>query len=224
MNRIRVVLADDHALVRAGTKRILEAYPDIEVVGGAVDCEQVLQMIRRLHADVAILDIRMAALNGIEVVRRIREVGLDTRALMLTAYDDDDYILALMEVGALGYILKTAKGNDLAEAVRRIYRGEPVLHPAIAMKVARLWAGQRAASQHNTVEQLTQREREILEMIAKGLRTREIADRLCISTRTVEGHVNSILSKLGVSSRLEAVLYALSHHWISLEEVREWGE
>ncbi|MBI2872276.1 MAG: response regulator transcription factor [Chloroflexi bacterium] len=220
MPAIRIVLAEDHALVREGTRRILEQHPDLEVVGEAGDGEQALELVGRLQPDVAILDIRLPKLSGIEVVRRMGEQSPKTKALMLTAYDDDDYILALMEAGATGYLLKTARANELVEAVRSVHRGEPVLHPAIAVKVARLWGHRRVAVEQGPAEELTSREREVVVLAAKGLRNKAIAETLGISVRTVEGHFNNILAKLGVSSRTEAVLYALSRRWVSLEEER----
>ena len=217
MEQIRIVLADDHVLVREGTKRILEQAADLSVIGEAGDGEQALALIEELRPDVAILDIRMPKLSGIEVVRGMRERSPETRALMLTAYDDDEFIAAPMGAGAAGYLLKTARPCELLDAVRRVHAGEVVLHSAIAAKVACLWLRRSAASQDEVPEPLTPREREVLELAAGGLRTRVIADKLCISPRTVEGHFSCILGKLGVSSRLEAVLYAISHGWVIVE-------
>ncbi len=218
METIRIVLAEDHALVREGTRQILQQYPDLAVVGEAGDGEEALELAGRLRPDVAILDIRMPQLNGIEVVRRMKDTSPDTKTLMLTAYDDDEYIFALMEVGASGYLLKTARATELVEAVRSVHSGEPVLHPAIAVKVARRWARHQVSVKQDPIEQLSPRERETLELAAKGLRNKAIADHLVISVRTVEGHFNSIFAKIGVSSRTEAVLYAISRGWIALEE------
>ena len=218
MAPIRIVLAEDHALVREGTRRILEQHPDLDVVGEAEDGQQALEMIERLRPDVAILDVRMPKLSGIEVVRQMKPCSPATRALVLTAYDDDDYILALMEAGATGYLLKTARASELVEAVRSVHQGEPVLHPAIAAKVARLWARQRVAVEREQPEPLSHREREVLELASRGLRNKAIAEKLNISVRTVEGHFNSLFAKLGVSSRIEAVLYAASQHWVALEK------
>lgn len=218
METIRIVLAEDHALVREGTHRILEQYSDLTVVGEAADGEEALELITRLKPDIAILDIRMPKLNGIEVVRQMKKHSPNTKTLMLTAYDDDDYILALMEAGASGYLLKTAHASELVNAVRSVHMGEPVLHPAIAVKVARLWAHRQISVGQQVTEQLSLREREILELAAKGLRNKAIADKLNISVRTVEGHFNRIFAKLGISSRTEAVLYAISRHFVTLEE------
>jgi DNA-binding NarL/FixJ family response regulator len=217
MAPIAIMIADDHALMREGTRRILEQHPDFEVVGEAEDGQQALELIESLKPDVAILDIRMPKLNGVEVVRGMKRCCPETKALMLTAYDDDDYIFALMEAGASGYLLKTASAKELADSVRNVHSGEPVLDPAIAMKIARLWA-QRGTSKQGNAEQLSPRELEILELAAKGLRNKAIADKLGISIRTVEGHFNNVFAKLGVSSRIEAILDAISRHLVSVDE------
>lgn len=211
----RVVLGDDHALVRDGTRRVLEQTPDIAVVGEAGDGQEALALIAELRPDVAILDIRMPKQSGIEVLRRMRVAAPTTRALMLTAYDDDEFIAAAMDAGATGYLLKTARPAELVDAIRRVHAGEPVLQPAIAAKIARLWQRRTAGARSDLTEALSPREREVLELAASGLRNRVIADRLGISSRTVEGHFNSILAKLHVSSRLEAVLFAIAHEWVT---------
>jgi DNA-binding NarL/FixJ family response regulator len=218
MDTIKIVLAEDHALMRAGTRHILERYPEFQVVGEAEDGQHALELIKELQPDVAILDIRMPKLNGIEVVRQMRSVSPQTKALILTAYDDDEYILALMEAGASGYLLKTAHENELVDSVRGVYSGEPVLHPAIAMKIARLWAQRGTVPQPGYTEQLSHRELEVLELASKGLRNKAIAEKLGISIRTVEGHFNSIFNKLGVSSRMEAILEAMTKHLVSLSD------
>ena len=221
MEPIRIVLADDHRLMREGTRHILEQCPDLRVVGDADDGQQALELIERLQPDIVILDIRMPKVSGVEVVRRMKELSPHTEALILTAYDDDDYILALMAAGALGYLLKTARPSELIDAVQRVHAGEPVLHPGIAMKLARLWAPNRNVIGAGS-EQLSAREREVLQLAAGGLRNKAIADKMCISVRTVEGHFRSIFAKLGVSSRMEAVLRATADHIVTQgrEEVK----
>ncbi len=218
MEPIRIVLAEDHSLVREGTRRILEECPDLKVVGEAEDGEQALDLVRRLQPDVAILDIRMPKLSGIEVTRQMKDCCPKTKALILTAYDDDDYMLSLMEAGASGYLLKTVQSRQLVEAVRSVHLGEPVLDPTIAAKVARLWAQGRIYGKEGSAEKLSRRELEVLELATRGLHNKSIADKLSISVRTVEGHFNSIFVKLGVSSRIEAVLQALSRHLVTLDE------
>lgn len=146
METIRVVVAEDHPLMREGTRRILDQDPNLTVVGVAEDGQQALELITRLQPEVAILDVRMPKLNGIEVVRQLKEHSPGTQALMLTAHDDDDYILASLEAGASGFLLKTAQASQLIDAVHRVHLGEPVLDPATAAKVAPLWAQQRIPS------------------------------------------------------------------------------
>jgi DNA-binding NarL/FixJ family response regulator len=218
MDNIKIVLAEDHALMREGTHRLLEQYPEFKIVGEAEDGQRALELIEQLKPDVAILDIRMPKLNGIEVVRSMKHCSPTTKTLILTAYDDDDYIFALMEAGVSGYQLKTAGAKELADAVRTVYAGEAVLHPTIAVKIARLWALRGTPAKRETAEQLSTRELEILELSAKGLRNKAIADTVNINVRTIEGHFNSIFAKLGVSSRVEAVLSALSRHLITLDK------
>ncbi|MBI2979620.1 MAG: response regulator transcription factor [Chloroflexi bacterium] len=221
MESVRIVLAEDHSLMRVGTRRILEQYPDLSVVGEADDGQQALDLITRLKPDIAILDIRMPKLNGIALVRRMKESSPNTKALILTAYDDDDYIIALMEIGAWGYLLKTTQADELVGAIRQILRGEPVLDRAIAVKVAHLWAQHRIVDGDDFSTQLSFREREVLEHAAKGLRNKDIAGKLYISVRTVERHLSSIYDKLHVSSRTQAILQAISQHVVSLEEEKQ---
>ncbi len=223
MNQIRVLLADDHAIFREGTRKILGEYPDIVVVGEAADGEQALQMAGQVQPDVAILDIAMPPLNGIEVTRRLSTVSPDTRSLILTAYDDDAYIFALLEAGASGYLLKTMPGRELVEAVRAVHDGQTVLHPVITQKlVERLKASADAAKEPQ--EPLTTRELEVLKLVAKGLSNKEVAARTGVSVRTVEVHLTHIFNKLGVASRMEAVLYGLGKGWLPIEEVRQPSE
>lgn len=214
----RILLADDHSLVRQGTRRILEEHPDFTVVGEAGNGEQALELVKLLNPDIVILDIRMPGLSAVEVVREINGRSPETRILILSAYDDDEYILSFMEAGVSGYLLKTAQANELVEAVRGVAQGKNVLHPDIAMKIARLWARRGIMSGQEVSGKLSPREMEILQLAAKGLQAKHIAKNLGISVRTVNGHFNSIFIKFGVSSRIQAVLFALSQHLVSPEE------
>ncbi|MEE8419602.1 MAG: response regulator transcription factor [Dehalococcoidales bacterium] len=217
MDQIRILLADDHPLVSEGTRRILEQNPRLTIVGDADNGEDALELAKSLQPDVAILDIRMPKLNGIEVVKNIKDYSPDTKTLILTAYDDDDYILALMEAGATGYLLKTCRPEELIDAVERVHLGNTVLDPAIMAKVTHLWANYR----DKPANQLTTREHEILELAAEGLRNKTIAEQLNISIRTVEGHFNNIFAKLQVNSRVEAILFAVSQNMVKLNAKRE---
>jgi two-component system, NarL family, response regulator LiaR len=219
MERIRILLAEDHALVREGTRRMLELQPEIEVVGECGDGLQAASLIAALRPDVAILDVRMPGLNAIEVTRQVRALGLPTRVLVLTAYDDDNFVAAALEAGAHGYLLKTARASELVGAVRGVFAGETVLDPAIAAKMTQILMrrGREENGEAECREVLTGRELEVLELASRGMRNREIAEQLGVSSRTVEGHFSSILNKLGVSSRTGAVMHAASHHWLPSE-------
>lgn len=210
---IRVVIAEDHALVREGTRRILEQEPDISVVGEAGDGARAVETAARLKPDVALLDIRMSQINGVEATRQIRARAPDTAVLILSAYDDDYYVRALLEVGASGYLLKTVRAEELVDAVRRVHAGETVLHPAIARKVAQLLA-RKSPSQVDAIH-LTAKELEVLSLVCRGLRNKEIARDLAMSVRTVEGHLDTIFNRLGVRSRTEAAMYAATQGWFS---------
>lgn len=214
---IRVILADDHTLIRAGTQHILKQYPDLEVIGEAEDGQRALELIKEFLPDIAILDISMPKLSGIDVLRHMKYISPGTKALMLTAHDDDASILAAIEAGAAGYLLKTVHEKDLIDSIRLVYSGEPVLHPTIAKKMALRWS-QCNPSRQGLLEQLSPRELAVLELAATGLRSKAIAGKLGISARTVEWHFNGIFTKLGVSSRIEAVLEATNLHLLKINE------
>ncbi len=214
---IRVVLADDHAVVRKGIREFLEESGDIRVVAEAADGEQAVTLVAEHQPDVAVLDIQMPDVTGIEATRRIKAEHPDVRVLILTAYDDDPYIFALLQAGASGYVLKTADSTDLVHAVRAVYRGESALDPAVAQKVVQQLTSGRPLSAQTTVEALTDREVEVLRLAAKGQTNKAIGRELGISDRTVQGHLANIYGKLGVSSRTEAVTEALRHGWIIIE-------
>jgi DNA-binding NarL/FixJ family response regulator len=197
--------------MREGTRKALEQYPDLKIVGEAGNGQQALDILQNLQPDVAVLDIRMPKLSGIEIVKQMKQCCPNTKALMLTAYDDDDYVVALMGAGASGYLLKNVQPEELVEAIRSVHKGEPVLHPNVAAKVARLWATQVTPQTKLGSQKLSSREWEVLKLATEGLRNKEIALHLHISVRTIEGHFNNIFNKLNLSSRIEAILYALSN-------------
>lgn len=216
MTPIRVVLADDHAAVRKGIRDFLEEDGEIEVVAEAGDGEKVKDLIRIHQPDVAILDIRMPGATGIEVARWIQEQALPVKVLILTAYADDPFVVAALQAGANGYLLKTAEADEMTGAVRSVYHGQPALAPCIAQKLMAHMAGNK---QSNTgVEPVTDREREALQYAALGMTNRGIGLKLAISDRTVQGHLASIYGKLQVSSRTEAVMKALQLGMIQLSE------
>ncbi|MBN1179837.1 MAG: response regulator transcription factor [Anaerolineae bacterium] len=219
MDTIKILLADDHALVRQGTRELLEPEPDLEVVAEAGDGAEAVRLADVHCPDVAILDISMPKLNGIEATERIKKNHPSTAVLVLTAYDDDQYIFALLEAGAAGYLLKDVDAKDLIKAIRSVHAGESVLHPAVARKVVNRFTQPVVPSQGgDDVERLTEREFDVLRLAAKSLSNREIADELCITVRTVQVHMSNIFGKMGVGSRTEAVLTALRRGWITLED------
>jgi NarL family two-component system response regulator LiaR len=205
--------------VRQGTRELLEQEEDMEVVAEAGDGEEAVQLATRQRPDVAIMDIAMPRLNGIEATRQIKALRPATAVLVLTAYDDDQYIFALLEAGAAGYLLKDVHADELIKAIRAVNAGESVLHPAIARKVINRFAQPAdRRTEESTLDQLTERELEVLKLAAKGMTNREIASELVISVRTVQVHLSNIFSKIGVGSRTEAVLHALRQGWITLED------
>ena len=214
---IRVVLADDHAVVRKGIRKFLEGEGDIAVVAEAADGEQAVALVAEHEPDVAVLDIQMPVMTGIEATRRIKAEHPGVRVLVLTAYDDDPYIFALLQAGASGYILKTADSSELVQAVRTVHRGESALDPAVTQKVVQQLTSGRPLGAQDTIESLTGRETELLRLVARGLTNRAIGQTLGISDRTVQGHLANIYGKLNVSSRTEAVMQALRQGWITIE-------
>lgn len=216
MSSIRVVLADDHAVVRKGIRDFLEEDGDIEVVAEAGDGEKVKELILALRPDVAVLDIRMPLATGIDVARWIHQQSLPVRILILTAFDDDPFIVAALKAGANGYVLKNAEAEEITAAVRAVHRGEPALAPDIAQKLITQMTG--TPEPQMALEPITDREREVLQLAASGLTNRGIGLELSISDRTVQGHLASIYAKLQVNSRTEAVTKALQLRLIHLPE------
>lgn len=220
-NKIRILIADDHALVREGTRRVLEQEPDLEVVGEAGDGEEAVELATSLKPDVAIVDVSMPKMDGIEATRRIKATCPSINVLILSAYDDDQFIFSLLEAGAAGYLLKTIRSRELVDAVRAVYSGESVLHPSIARKVLNRFvsAAGKPAEGKEPVGMLSEREMEVLKLAAKGLSNQDIAEKLCLSIRTVQGHLGHIFNKLQVGSRTEAVVRGLKEGWVTLDDV-----
>jgi len=220
MSSINVLLAEDHVITRQGIRRLIEDEKGVKVIGEASDGEEAVQMVTDLKPDIVIMDIAMPKLNGIEATRQIKLLSPRTAVLILSAYDDDEYVFALLKVGAAGYLLKNVSGDELTRAIRAVYKGEPVLDPIVARKVMNYFKvpgkmrGLEKPSDH-----LSNRETDILKLAAKGMTNKDIADKLHLSNRTVEGHLRTIFNKLGVGSRTEAVLYGLRKGWFTLEEL-----
>jgi NarL family two-component system response regulator LiaR len=220
LKKIKVLIADDHAVVREGTRRILNQEEDIEVVAEASDGYEALQLATRYKPDVAIIDISMPKMDGIEATRKIKALHPEIVVLILSAYDDDQFVFSLLEAGAAGYLLKSVRGQELVDAIRTVYAGESVFGPSIAKKVLSRFARTPGKIvEENPGELLTKREIEALKLITKGLSNKEIADELCLSIRTVQGRVGNIFNKLRVGSRTEAVVHALKKGWVNLDDV-----
>jgi len=212
MEKIRTLIADDHSIVRAGIRQFLESAPDIEVVAEAEDGEQAKLLIQAERPDVAVLDIQMPKATGIEVTRWVKTNAQGVGILILTAYNDDPYVMAVLEAGANGYVLKTAAPDDIIQAVRDVHVGKSVLDPSVTKA---LMAQLFHKSETQPVEQLTDREMEVLRLVAKGFTNKAIGVQLSISDRTVQGHLAHIFDKLQAASRTEAVMRAVSLGWIS---------
>ena len=214
---IRVLLADDHALVREGTRRLLETENDVEVVAEAANGEEAVEATIRLHPDIAIMDIAMPGMGGIEATRAIKVSCPGTAVLVLSAYDDEPYLMKLLEMGAAGFLLKNVHGQELISAIRAVSRGESVLQPSIAEKIMLRMSSQTETLQSKT-DLLSEREFEVMCLAARGLPNKEIARRLGLSIRTVHSHLANIFMKMQVGSRTEAILQALRHGMISLQD------
>ena len=212
MAPIRVIIADDHKIVRAGIRGILEQAGDIEVIAEAEDGEEAKLLIKKHLPDVAVLDIQMPKASGIEVTRWVRANLRGIGLLTLTAYDDTPYVMGVLQAGANGYVLKTASPEDLIQAVRDVYGGKSAMDAAITQKVMAHLFDQQALP---TYQELTEREKDVLQLTAKGYTNKAIATQLNISDRTVQGHLAHIFNKLQANSRTEAVMRAVSLGWVS---------
>ena len=219
-DKVTVLIADDHPLVREALHRALEGEEDMEVVAEAADGEEAVKLVSELKPNVVVMDIVMPRLNGIEATRKIKEIAPDTAILILTAYDDDEYVLGLLDAGAAGYLLKSARGRDLVGAIRAIRSGESVLHPKIIAKLLRR-ATMAPVGEHKASGLLSERESEVLKLVALGMSNKEIAARLFLSQRTVKAHLTNIFNKLNVASRSEAIVKGLQWGLVTLETTED---
>ncbi len=219
MHKITVLLADDHDLVREGTRELLEREKDLLVVAEAGDGEEAVRLATQHRPDVALMDIDMPKLNGIGATKEIKTISPSTAVLILTAYDDDQYVFALLEAGAAGYLLKSVRGRELVDAIRAVHAGESALHPVIARKVITHVTHSASHPQEQARSaQLSDRELGVLRLAAKGMSNRDIARDLSLSERTIQAHLSTIFTKMEVGSRTEAVVQALREGWITLDE------
>lgn len=220
---IQVLLADDHAVLRAGLRLLLEAQPDLTVVGEAGDGEAAIELVRALRPDVVVLDIGMPGLNGLEALRRIKAQRPDVAVLILTMHANEAYLFEVIRAGGAGYVLKQTADTELLAAIRAAARGEPFLYPSMEDRLLKdfVWRARRARAAANgggprrAYQELTEREREVLTLVAEGHTSQQIADRLVVSAKTVETHRAHIMNKLGVSQRADLVRYALRHGYLT---------
>jgi len=208
---IKVLIVDDHALMRQGLKKILEMESDIQVVGLAENGESGLRKALDLKPDVMLLDINMPVMNGIQTLRRIRDIGLDIRVIMLTIHDDREYLMETVNIGAEGYVLKDAETESLIRAIRNVNEGLTYIHPTLADELVKEYRKNDGKAGSEELDRLTRREYEVIALIAEGLNNKEIADKLFISEKTVKNHVSSIFKKIHVNDRTQAAIFAFKH-------------
>jgi len=213
---IRILIADDHAVVRAGLRALIESKPDMELIGEAANGIEAVEKARELRPDVILMDLVMPRKGGIEAIGDIMRENPEARILVLTSFSEDDQAFPAIKAGAMGYIIKDSLPEELLQAVRDIHQGQPYLNPAIARRLMQE-LGQAGASPPLT-DLLTEREIEVLKLVARGLTNQEIADELVVSKRTVDSHTNSILTKLRLDNRTQAALYALRQGLVSLHD------
>ncbi len=219
MSKIRIILADDHVILRQGTRQLLEHESDMDVVGEASDGAEAVELVSELKPDVVIIDVAMPGMNGIEATKKIKEILPGTKILVLTGYDYDEYIFSLLEIGAAGYLLKDVSGDELVGAIRAVYMGEPVLHPTVMRKLMDRCKTMSPRQTETPVGVLSKREMEVLKLAVSGKSNKDIAETLNISLRTVQAHMRSIFNKIGVGSRSEAIVCGLKKGWFSLEDI-----
>jgi DNA-binding NarL/FixJ family response regulator len=218
-DEIRLLLADDHAVVRSGLRLLLESQPDMVIIGEAENGEDAIRRTKELEPDVVLMDIEMPGMNGIEAARQIKAQSPRTAVLALTMYEDDQYFFEMLRAGASGYVPKRAAPDELASAIRAVSRGEVFLHPSLAGRLVQDYLLRRdVESQEPPADELTPREQEVLTLIAQGLSNTEIAEQLVISSKTVDRHRENIMRKLNLHNRVDLVKYALRKGLIDLEE------
>jgi DNA-binding NarL/FixJ family response regulator len=207
--RIRVILADDHTIVRQGVRLALESFGDIDVIAEAEDGRQAVDLVRELKPDVAVMDLTMPNVSGIEAIRLIREAGLDTEVVVLSVHDSEAYVLQALRAGAGGYVLKRNAATELAAAIRAAHAGQAYLHPSVAKRVLTDYVSRGTNPDPDGQERITPREREVLQLSAEGHTTRSIAGLLGLSSKTVEHHRANLMAKLGLKGQTDLVKYAI---------------
>jgi two-component system response regulator NreC len=216
MEKIRVLVVDDHIIVRDGICALLALAGDIEVVGEASNGVEALEMVKELQPNVVLMDMAMPVMGGLEATRRISKEFPTTKVLVLTQYDDKEYVFPVVEAGASGFISKVAVSSELTSGIRSIYRGDSYLSPSVAKLLLEDYRSGGGRVAQDPYEQLTERERDVLKLVVEGYTTQEIADRLVVTPKTIEGHRTNLMAKLGIHNRIELVKYALRKGIISI--------
>ena len=220
MSKIKVLVVDDHAMFREGIRSLLAGYDDIEILGEAIDGKEAVEKACQLAPHVVLMDIVMPVMGGLEATRRIQRECPNAKVLVLTQHEDSEYILSMVKVGAKGYISKTATASELVSAIRTVHKGESYLYPSAATALVEEYL-MRAGEEKDEYERLTDREREILQLVAEGRTNHEIADKLFISVKTVLRHRTNIMEKLGFHNRTELIKYAMSKGLIEMPHKME---
>lgn len=217
MSKIKVLIADDHAILREGIKALLERHEDIEVVGEAADGAEAIRKVTELNPDVVLMDIAMPGLGGLEATLELRRISPETKIIVLTQYDNREYIYRFFKAGVSGYVLKKAMGTELLSAIRSVYNGGTFLYPSVASKVVEGYLSEGAKPPAaDPYESLTDREKQVLKLIAEGYSNKQIGELLCVSVKTVMGHRTNIMEKLNIHNRTELVKFAIRHGLIEL--------
>ena len=216
--KIKVLIVDDHQVVRQGLRTFLELQEDVLVVGEAGDGQTAVEMVRQLNPNVVLMDLVMPYLDGISATRQVKSLGTEVKVIALTSFTEDDKVFPVIQAGASSYLLKDVSPDDLVEAIRAVHRGEARLHPDIARKLMEQVAQQASPSRESRLEDLTEREHEVIKLVAKGNSNQEIANILVISEKTVKTHVSNILGKLQLEDRTQLAIYAIKKGLVDLDQ------
>lgn len=213
MQQIKVLIVDDHSLVRQGLEQLIELEEDISVIGLAGDGEEAIAKVNELKPDIVLLDINMPNMNGIQILRRLKDMDNTIKVIMLTFYEDREYLLETINLGANGYILKDAESECLIKAIKDVFKGESYIYPTLATELVKEFNRiETRGKEKDNINNLTKREYEVLTLVAEGLNNREIAGQLFISEKTVKNHVSNIFKKINVSDRTQAAIYAYKNN------------
>ncbi|NJD58221.1 MAG: DNA-binding response regulator [Anaerolineales bacterium] len=214
---IRVLIVDDHAMVRKGMIALLAAYPDIQVIGEAANGAKAIEQADKLHPDVILMDLAMPVMDGIAAIKQIIEIHPEQRIIVLTSYMGDDKLFPAIKAGALGYLVKDAQPEELIESIHNVYAGEPSLDPTVTWRILRGMSG--AEPNKRSADDLSEREIEVLRLLSQGKTDQEIANQLVLTDVTIRTHISRILSKLGLKNRVQAALYGIRTGLVSLDEI-----